>query len=182
MQNPAVASNLQSECDELPGASGEFGSATNPIPVNGPGGEVIYINRLRRPKSGGFMFHRTGTVPSPLSPMPLDRFELLALDGSEWRVLYFSMYHPRRSTKCPAGLEVTPWPKDPMTQIMLKIPTFGFMAPMDDFPYDLPNAVRATLGSNSLPQEMANALADAVQRTVDALPKPLNRPPDLDKR
>jgi len=182
MENPAVAGFLQAECDELPGATGAFGSVTNPIPVNGPAGEVLYINRLRLPGSCGFMSHRTGPVSSPLSPMPLDRFELLSLNGEVWRVLYFSMYHPRRSTKCPDGLTMARWPKDRDTQIMLKMPSFCSMTPLEDFPYGLPDAIRATMADGFITREMAFAIANMVEQTISRLPSPLMRPDDLDEQ
>ena len=34
-------------CDEVSGSYGEFGSATNPIPVNGVMGEIKYLAKLR---------------------------------------------------------------------------------------------------------------------------------------
>ena len=43
----AVVLNGQN-CDKIPGASGEFGrDPTNPIPVNGPIGEILYLSQLR---------------------------------------------------------------------------------------------------------------------------------------
>ena len=45
--------------DELPGAKGEFGRCvTNPVPVNGPVGELTYLSRLVTPSGAGLFGHR----------------------------------------------------------------------------------------------------------------------------
>ena len=49
------------DCDQLPNATGEFGrSPSNPIPVNGPLGEVVYLSRLTTETGAPVMFHRVG--------------------------------------------------------------------------------------------------------------------------
>ncbi len=86
-------------CDVLPDATGDFGRClTNPIPVNGPIGEIIYINRLRT-SDGGLIFHRLG------SSLNIDIYEVVSLNGKIWDILYLDMYHPRRSTIHPSGYE-----------------------------------------------------------------------------
>lgn len=102
-EDPVVAANMREACDELSGASGEFGSLTNPIPVNGPIGEIAYLNALRSTTGRGFLFHRTGTSKSPVSDLPVDRFELLGNDGLEWRILYFSKFHPAEARNALRG-------------------------------------------------------------------------------
>lgn len=85
------------ECDELPNTTGEFGrTVTNPIPVNGPIGEIKYLNRLNT-EDGGILFHRLGAINS------IDIFETVSVNGKYWNILYLDMYHPRRSTKVPNG-------------------------------------------------------------------------------
>ena len=50
-------------CDELKNITGDFGRvATNPIPVNGPLGEIKYLNRIRSSDGCGFIFHRIGST------------------------------------------------------------------------------------------------------------------------
>ncbi len=89
-------------CDELPGAIGEFGRAsTNPIPVNGPLGEVVYLSRLRTGAGSPVMFHRLGSQEGLTGFV--DAYEVLSLDGSLREKLYLSMYHPRKSRKVPRG-------------------------------------------------------------------------------
>lgn len=93
--------------DEIPGGSGEFGrSPNNPIPVNGPIGAVFYLSRLTfGPSKQTMLFHRLGSIES------IAVYELVALDESLWDVLYFSIYHPRKSRKVPAGYALVT-PKD----------------------------------------------------------------------
>jgi hypothetical protein len=48
-------------CDMIPGASGDFGrDLKNPIPVNGPLGEVIYLSSLTESESRGRRPSRIG--------------------------------------------------------------------------------------------------------------------------
>ena len=49
-------------CDRIPAARGEFGrEATNPIPVNGPLGQVLYLSQLRTSTDSPMLFHRVGS-------------------------------------------------------------------------------------------------------------------------
>jgi hypothetical protein len=86
------------DCDEVLDAHGEFGRCiTNPIPVNGPHGEIKYINRLRNKNGSRLIFHRIGSTET------IDVYETVSVDANTWDILYFDMYHPRRSTKTPKG-------------------------------------------------------------------------------
>ncbi len=86
------------DVDFLPSASGAFGySETNPIPVNGPIGEITYLSSLRT-NMGAFLFaHRLGSVNR------MDVFETVSSDGQDWRLMFFDMYHPRKSKIAPSG-------------------------------------------------------------------------------
>ena len=87
-------------CDKLPKATGEFGRClSNPIPVNGPTGEMKYINKLRSP-DGGLIFHRLGSYGET---DVVDIYETVSIGGKIWDILYLDMYHPRRSTITPRG-------------------------------------------------------------------------------
>ena len=93
-------------CDEIPGAIGVFGNVpVNPIPVNGPIGEIKYLSRLRVKHGPGFIFHRIGSVRISDTTNPIDVFEIVSIDGHVWDILYLDMYHPRRSVKAPKGYE-----------------------------------------------------------------------------
>lgn len=97
---------LQGEnCDEVSHGYGDFGrTPTNPIPVYGPKGLIIYLNRLRTSQGQPFFFHKiTYTVTNGL-PEGVDTFEIVAVDGSIWDILYFHIYHPRNSEKAPVKL------------------------------------------------------------------------------
>ncbi len=91
--------------DELPCASGEFGrDVNNPIPCNGPIGELTYLSRLRLAGSGEkVFFHRAGSIETAVSEEPVDIFEVISLSGNFYDVLYMDMYHPGKSGKQPAG-------------------------------------------------------------------------------
>lgn len=87
------------ECDMIPGGTGEFGRAvTNPIPVNGPLGELTYLSRLRLRATGSMVFfHKIRTAGA------VDMFELVNVSGQFVDYLYVDMYHPRASRLYPAG-------------------------------------------------------------------------------
>jgi hypothetical protein len=49
-REPSFSSNSNGGYDEIPGTHGPFGIvSTNPIPVNGIIGEMVYLNRLMFP-------------------------------------------------------------------------------------------------------------------------------------
>ena len=95
------------DCDELPRATGVFGwEPSNPIPSNGPLGEVLYLSRVRTPTGTPIMFHRIGTAQGPLGPV--DAYDTLSLDGKLAQRFYLSMYHPRKSKLPPVGYSLSP--------------------------------------------------------------------------
>lgn len=91
--------------DELLGAAGEFGRcADNPIPVNGPTGQVTYLSRLLTDDTGSRMaFHRLGSTRSSVLDAMVDIFELVSVDGTRYDRLYLDMYHLGQSQKAPQG-------------------------------------------------------------------------------
>jgi hypothetical protein len=88
-----------SDCDENAGGFGSFGTLTNPIPVNGPIGEILYLSALRL---GGnrLLFHRLTSIDK------VDVFECVGIDGKHWDLLYLDMYHPRKSKRTPKGYAI----------------------------------------------------------------------------
>jgi hypothetical protein len=89
------------DCDELPGANGEFGrSFRNPIPVNGPIGEILYLSNIVTLDGTHIMFHRIG------SKNEVDAFETVSLDGTKWDILFLHLYHPRKSRRAPKGYNI----------------------------------------------------------------------------
>jgi hypothetical protein len=110
-----------SDTDRIPGGYGGFGaSSTNPIPVNGPIGEVLYLSALR---IGGqrLLFHRIKSVRN------VDVFECVSIDGKHWDILYLDMYHPRKSKIAPVGYEIL------AENVLLS----GVTAEVHDFPRSL---------------------------------------------
>jgi hypothetical protein len=89
--------------DEIPGSFGAFGlTLTNPIPVNGMPGEIVYLSSLRHGGKTKVLFHRIGSLNE------VDIYETVTADGSAWGLLYFHMYHPRKSRKSPRGYSIVP--------------------------------------------------------------------------
>ena len=111
--------------DMKPNATGSFGfSATNPIPVNGPIGELSYLSRLEVGPGNRLMFHRLG--PLQVDNSFVDVFEAVTFNGSQWFILFLDMYHSKRSRLVPDGLSFTK-----------EVPQFsGFNTYCEDFPYD----------------------------------------------
>jgi hypothetical protein len=121
--HPAVKQLLLSApaYDKDPDGTGPFGlTEANPIPVNGPVGELAYLSRLETLSGQRILFHRIGAIGT------VDVFEAVAFDGSEWFVLFADFYHPRRSRLTPEGFGFT---KD-LAQFS------GFHKFCENFPYD----------------------------------------------
>src|SRR5687768_890963 len=85
------------DVDEIESAFGDFGLIlTNPIPVNGPIGEVVYLSSLRL-GTKKILFHKIGSLDG------IDIFESVSMDGEIWDIFYLDMFHPRKSKKPPKG-------------------------------------------------------------------------------
>lgn len=134
-------------CDNLPNGWGEFGSQTNPIPVNGAIGEIKYLAKLRGRTNQALFFHRIGSFKSPVCKNPIDCYEVVCLDGTQWNELYFDLYHPRRSNIAPKGYSLMPFDK----KLKLDIPMgFGINEYVQNFPYGIPEAIMKLYGSEPL--------------------------------
>ena len=107
--------------DKDPNGTGPFGfSERNPIPVNGPIGQLAYLSKLETNKGERILFHRIGAVNT------IDVFEAVTFSGSEWFILFTDLYHPRRSRATPDGFRFT-----------AEVPQFsGFHKFCENFPYD----------------------------------------------
>lgn len=118
--------------DQKEGATGEFGmSSGNPIPVNGPIGELAYLSKLRTKSGEGLFFHRIGSVGS------VDVFEAVSISGSDWFVFFLDMYYPKRSRRAPAGLSISDKPSQ----------FSGFTKFCQGFPYDFAEEKQKNSGS-----------------------------------
>lgn len=121
--NPVIRALMESApaYDKDPNGSGPFGfTETNPIPVNGPIGQLAYLSRLETQSGQRILFHRLGAIGT------VDVFEAVTFNGSEWFILFMDFYHPRRSRLTPDGFRFT---KD-VAQFS------GFHRFCENFPYD----------------------------------------------
>lgn len=90
--------------DELPGATGDFGvTPTNPIPTRTVFGTISYLAHLRTIEGMKVRYERFGSLPTELSPFPIDRYEILDSNGRRLETLYFSPYQKRNSKRVPRG-------------------------------------------------------------------------------
>lgn len=86
--------------DKLPDATGSFGTTiTNPIPVNGPIGQLLYLSSLRFGEQR-LLFHRLRSIDT------IDVYECVSQNGRHWNVLFMDMYHPRKSRAVPDGYTI----------------------------------------------------------------------------
>ncbi len=92
------------ETDEIPGGYGEFGyERTNPIPTNTLFGSTSYLVRLRSLDGAKVVYKRRGSLGSPVSQHPIDRYEIVHPDGRLLATIYLSPYHKKNSDKAPRG-------------------------------------------------------------------------------
>lgn len=107
--------------DKSPNGSGPFGLCkTNPIPTNGPIGELAYLSKLVTNGGERILFHRLGAADN------IDIFEAVTFSGGQWFIFFLDMYHPKKSRIAPDGFRLSP-----------KACQFsGFHHPCADFPYD----------------------------------------------
>lgn len=121
--HPAMKDMLEAApaYDKDPSGSGPFGfTETNPIPVNGPIGQLAYLSKLETQSGQRILFHRLGAIGT------VDVFEAVSFNGTEWFILFVDLYHPRRSRLAPEGFRFT---KD-VAQFS------GFHKFCEQFPYD----------------------------------------------
>lgn len=147
--------------DSWPDARGEFGrSMQNPIPVNGPVGEIIYLSQLRTENGLPLMFHRLGSAGDRV-----DIFELVSLDGTHWDVLYLDLYSIRKSRLTPAGLKRCMKLDDDYPFI------FGTHTIVKDFPYGLPDALKTAFTSKIPLPWKPSLFVNAMSKTSFARPE-----------
>ena len=127
------------DCDQISGSHGDFGSITNPIPVNGAIGEIKYLAKLRGKTGNALFFHRISSDISPVTSNSVDHYEVVCLDATQWSTFYFDMYHPRRSNQSPPDYLLVPYDKS----FGMDLPFgYGVNKFVENFPYDLPDAIQ----------------------------------------
>ena len=166
LQNEALSAELAREvlagedCDQVSGAYGRFGhDVTNPIPVNGPSGEFVYLSRLRLRRTGSMVFfHNVGQIGR------IHVFELTNVSGHFADRLYVDMYHPRCSRLYPEGYTLEREAVFPR----------GVTTAVADFPNGLYKAIKKEaklrLGIDVAEQESARIDAAAAQKSLAELP------------
>ena len=91
--------------DSITGAFGEFGyERTNPVPVNDPSGERLYIEGLQCECGVPFLYRRIGNVGMGPDGHFLDMYTLVCKNFKHKIDLYFDMYHGSQSGLVPTGL------------------------------------------------------------------------------
>lgn len=172
------------ECETLPRRQGSFGAGPdNPIPVNGPVGESVYLSRLRTATGAGFFYHRLGSIKSRICSWPVDEFELVATDASEWRLLFFSIYHPCRSSLVPERLYLLPWSMLPESmRRLVKFDCLGTRFWLRNFPGDLPDVVADNVLLNTLTNQAIAFFPDRIRAFLREHPGKWDRPIEHAKR
>lgn len=152
--HPAMKSMLESApaYDKDPNGTGSFGFIeTNPIPVNGPIGQLAYLSRLETQSGQRILFHRLGAIST------VDVFEAVSFNGAEWFILFVDLYHPRRSRLMPEGFRFT---KD-VAQFS------GFHKFCENFPYDFVEKKASERESGlSIAYIAINKVSDQIQNRV----------------
>ena len=167
-QNERLSEPLRSkvlggaDCDEISAAVGEFGrDPRNPIPVNGPLGEMVYLSNLRTDTLKQIIFHRLGSLSD------VDIYETASLDGAKWDILFLHPYHPRKSRRAPSGYQMMMGQKS--GRILLGCNDF-----VAAFPTGLADAIakesERAFGFRMRPRQIRDALAETIfKRPIDHL-------------
>lgn len=169
-------------CDEIAGASGEFGRRqSNPIPVNGHAGEVVYIGRLLSRSGARFFWQRVGSTrnenaPAPELGLPLDVFELEAIDATQRETLFLCPYFPRRSQRTPTGLGRSSWlSMSDAERALCAMGVTGSMDRVGRFPEDLPQSLRVRAAHERVSSSVAAILFGAATQMDAAVSAWRNR-------
>lgn len=92
------------DADVLPNGSGEFGlTETNPVPTSGVTGSKAYLSALQTVHGERLVTERIWSVPSPVSPHPVDEYAVTLPNGTRLPNIFISMYHRRNSRRAPKG-------------------------------------------------------------------------------
>lgn len=150
---------IEKACDAISTGIGKFGTIDNPIPVNGTVGEFAYLNRLRTSKGVAFLYHRIGSYESKATRHPVDMYYLASEDATEYYSVCLCPYFPRRSILAPFGLKLVSWNKmEDLFKQIFKYPINGTNFTVDNFPFNLPEALEQDKRLLSIGLADANAL------------------------
>jgi hypothetical protein len=142
--------------DRDPNGTGPYGFVeTNPIPANGPIGQLAYLSKLETATGQPILFHRLGSIGR------IDAFEAVTFDGREWFIMFVDMYHPRKSKLAPEGFHFS----KNLGQFS------GFTSFCENFPYDFVEKKTA------LPESPVRMAYIAISKVAPAIQgKVFNRP------
>ena len=93
-------------CDQLPGATGAFGSPGNPVPVAAWEGMVNYLRDLRGREGQRVVYTSTGFGISNQHDTLIKHVDIWTEDGKQKALISFSRFHPRNSTLAPEGFHL----------------------------------------------------------------------------
>lgn len=152
--------------DMLPNGIGEFGrDPRNPIPCNGPLGEITYLSRLALKNRSTnenihFTFHRVASQKVGEIGVTVDKYEMLDYNGVFYDVLYLDMYHATKSSLCPMGYNLEP-----------RCEGFrGINSKNEDFPnnqyYAVMDCAKASIGVPAIDVNLKNMNYEAGSQTM----------------
>lgn len=99
---PEIQRILKPKTNMINNGVGDFGySFENPIPVNGPIGELIYLSKLCTDDNQRITFHRIGSGKNQV-----DIYEVISIDGKQHDILFFDMYYKGKSNVAPKGYKI----------------------------------------------------------------------------
>lgn len=143
--------------DEIPSSSGDFGhTITNPIPVNGLLGEVLYLSIISTKYGDKVFSHRIG------SSKHIDIFEVVSRNGDFWDILYLNMYYIRKSRKAPVGY------KFQSNDDVLLLRSIRYYSP------EFPNNFHAIL-SNYSKESIGMSIADKDAKLISNVKRPVEQ-------
>jgi hypothetical protein len=158
LMHPELKKMLESApaYDRLPNSGGFLGwTVKDPVPVNGPIGELAYLSKLQTESGQRILFHRLGAIGT------VDVFEAVTFDGAEWFLLFLDPYHSRRSRFAVDGFRFTQ-----------ELSLFsGFHRYCENFPYDFGEKKAAERESGlSIAYIAAAPLAKAIKNRAFSRP------------
>ena len=157
IQNGNLDDSLQSilkqnECNRACSPGYGF-SPSDPIRVNGPLGEQLYIAMLRGLDGQAVIGHRLGSLKQ------LDIFEVTTSDFTQWAVLVFDMYYLSKDTVAPAGFIID------LSGIRTLTATNRFMAHFpSNFYSELIDAVSEQIGFPLVNTLLSDIQSDGITR------------------
>jgi hypothetical protein len=165
--SPIKGQQIPKARTKIKGGFGEFGSDTNPIPVNGVIGEFMYLGRLRTKQKGyHYFFHRLGAFKSSKLKAIIDIYELASMDGREWHQICLCPYYPRRSLATPPYAKLYPWRRMSRIKRFMSKFDMGVNKRVENFPYELPDAIKKSFFHNLLGGQNVTHLATKAEEII----------------